>query len=100
MDGSGEWADAHARAQEFVKQMTLLEKVNVTTGVGWEGEGCVGNTGAVPRLGLHSLCLQDGPLGIRLSDYNSAFTAGGTVAASWDRDIWYRRGFADRKSVV
>ena len=34
MDGSGGWADAYARAQALVKQMTLAEKVNITTGVG------------------------------------------------------------------
>lgn len=34
MDGSGEWAAAYARAQQFVSQLTLLEKVNLTTGVG------------------------------------------------------------------
>ena len=34
MDGSGGWAEAYAKAQEFVKQMTLLEKVNLTTGIG------------------------------------------------------------------
>ena len=34
MDGSGGWAEAYAKAQEFVKQMTLLEKVNLTTGTG------------------------------------------------------------------
>lgn len=28
------WADAYAQAREFVSQMTLLEKVNITTGVG------------------------------------------------------------------
>jgi beta-glucosidase-like glycosyl hydrolase len=38
--------------------------------------------------------MQDSPLGIRLSDYNSAFPAGGTVAASWDRDVWYERGYS------
>jgi beta-glucosidase len=38
MDGSGDWADALAKAQAFVSQLTLLEKVNLTTGVGWEGE--------------------------------------------------------------
>ncbi len=32
--GSGEWADAYARARAFVSQLTLLEKVNLTTGVG------------------------------------------------------------------
>lgn len=28
------WADAYAKAKDFVSQMTLLEKVNITTGVG------------------------------------------------------------------
>jgi hypothetical protein len=32
------WTDAVAKAQAFVSQLTLLEKVNLTTGVGWEGE--------------------------------------------------------------
>ncbi|KAF2433190.1 putative beta-glucosidase 1 precursor [Tothia fuscella] len=86
------WQDAIAEAQAFVKQLTLLEKVNLTTGVGWEGEACVGNVGAIPRLGFPSLCMQDSPLGIRNTDYNSAFPAGGTVAASWDRGVWYQRG--------
>ena len=36
------WHDAYAKAVEFVSQLTLLEKVNITTGVGWEGEQCVG----------------------------------------------------------
>lgn len=35
MDGSGQWADAYAKAQAFVKQLTLLEKVNLTTGTGY-----------------------------------------------------------------
>lgn len=28
------WEDAYAKAKDFVSQMTLLEKVNLTTGVG------------------------------------------------------------------
>lgn len=32
--GSAEWADAYIKARAFVKQLTLLEKVNLTTGVG------------------------------------------------------------------
>ncbi|KAF2834943.1 glycoside hydrolase family 3 protein [Patellaria atrata CBS 101060] len=93
IDGSGGWAEAYRKAQDFVSQLTLVEKVNISTGVGWEGEACVGNVGAVPRLGLHSLCLQDSPLGIRFADRVSAFTAGGTVAAAWDRGLWYQRGY-------
>jgi beta-glucosidase len=42
MRGGDGWADAYAKAQKFVSGLTLLEKVNLTTGVGWEGEQCVG----------------------------------------------------------
>lgn len=34
MDGSGGWASAYQKAQALVRQMTLTEKVNLTTGVG------------------------------------------------------------------
>ena len=33
--GSGDWADAYAKATVFVSQLTLLEKVNLTTGTGY-----------------------------------------------------------------
>ena len=29
--------------------MTLAEKVNISTGTGWQLEECVGQTGSVPR---------------------------------------------------
>ncbi|KAF2183232.1 glycoside hydrolase family 3 protein, partial [Zopfia rhizophila CBS 207.26] len=93
MDGSGGWAEAYAKAQAFVRQLTLLEKVNLTTGVGWMGEACVGNVGEIPRLGFRSICMQDSPTGVRFGDYVSAFTSGGTIAASWDRGAWYQRGY-------
>jgi beta-glucosidase len=28
------WEEAYAKAREFVSQLTLLEKVNITTGTG------------------------------------------------------------------
>lgn len=34
MSGAGDWADAYAKAQAFVRQLTLAEKVNMTSGVG------------------------------------------------------------------
>lgn len=74
--GLGDWAEAYQKAEAFVKQLTLLEKVNLTTGVGWESEKCVGNAGNLPRLGFKSLCLQDSPLGIRFADFASAFSSG------------------------
>ncbi|KAJ4303979.1 beta-glucosidase [Collariella sp. IMI 366227] len=88
------WNEAYAKARDFVSQMTLLEKVNLTTGVGWAAEQCVGQSGAIPRLGLRSLCMHDSPLGIRGTDYNSAFPSGQTAAATFDRGLIYRRGYA------
>ncbi|KAL9000747.1 MAG: hypothetical protein Q9188_005622 [Gyalolechia gomerana] len=92
--GTGDWASAYERARAFVGQLTLLEKVNLTTGVGWQGGRCVGETGAIPRLGFRGLCLQDSPLGIRFTDYNSAFPAGVNVAATFDRGLAFARGEA------
>ncbi|KAI9646460.1 beta-glucosidase [Ciborinia camelliae] len=94
MNGKGDWADAYAKAKKFVSQLTVLEKVNLTTGVGWEGEACVGNTGTIPRLNFPGLCLQDSPLGIRFTDYNSAFPSGMNAAATWSYDLMNARGNA------
>uniref|UniRef100_UPI003CC92269 beta-glucosidase n=1 Tax=Thermoascus aurantiacus TaxID=5087 RepID=UPI003CC92269 len=94
MDGNGEWAEAYRRAVDFVSQLTLAEKVNLTTGVGWMQEKCVGETGSIPRLGFRGLCLQDSPLGVRFADYVSAFPAGVNVAATWDKNLAYLRGKA------
>lgn len=54
---------------------------------------CVGNIQPVERLGFHGLCLQDGPLAIRVASYASVFSAGVSAASSWDRDLLYERGF-------
>ncbi|KEP44939.1 glycoside hydrolase family 3 protein, partial [Rhizoctonia solani 123E] len=40
--------------------MTLEEKVGLVTGIG-DSSRCTGNTAAVPRLNIPSLCMQDGP---------------------------------------
>jgi len=33
-EGLGDWESAYVKARQFVSQLTLLEKVNLTTGVG------------------------------------------------------------------
>ncbi|ROT36180.1 beta-glucosidase [Sodiomyces alkalinus F11] len=88
------WETAYAQAKAVVEDMTLLEKVNLTTGVGWMGDLCVGNVGSIPRLGWRGLCMQDGPQGIRFADYVSYFTSSQVAAASFDRGLLYRRGNA------
>lgn len=93
-EGKGDWAGAYAQAKAFVSQLTLEEKVNLTTGTGWELDRCVGQTGSIPRLGFRAMCLQDSPVGVRDTDFNSVFPAGVNVAASWDRGVAYARGRA------
>ena len=92
-EGLGDWADAYAQAKAFVSQLTLTEKVNLTTGVGWEGDKCVGNNGEIPRLAFKAMCLEDSPLGVRFADFVSAFGAQVMVAATWDRTLMYQRGY-------
>lgn len=89
--GADGWEDALAKAKAFVAQLTIDEKADMVTG---QPGPCVGNIVAVPRLGFKGLCLQDGPLSIRVADYASVFSAGVSVAATWDRDIMYERGHA------
>jgi beta-glucosidase len=43
--------------------------------------------------------MQDAPLGIRGSDYNSAFPSGQTAAATFDRGLLYKRGLAMGKEA-
>ncbi|KAI4741476.1 beta-glucosidase-related glycosidase [Aureobasidium sp. EXF-12298] len=86
-----QWANAYAQARSLLAQMTLEEKVNVTRG--FTGT-CVGNTGAVPRLGIKPMCLSDAPDGIRGQEFVSAFPAGIHVAATFDTDLMYAYGRA------
>jgi hypothetical protein len=51
------WAAASHRAEELVAQMTLHEKINLTSGVSGP---CQANSGSVPRLGVPSFCYNDG----------------------------------------
>ncbi|KAI1801538.1 glycoside hydrolase family 3 protein [Daldinia bambusicola] len=88
------WAEAYRKASEMVAKMTLPEKVNVTTGTGWKMGPAVGNTGPAVHVGFPSLALQDGPLGIRFADNATAFPAGVTVGATWNKELMYQWGSA------
>ncbi|KAL2212862.1 glycoside hydrolase family 3 protein [Sarocladium strictum] len=89
-----QWADSYKKAASMVANMTLPEKVNITTGTGWSMGLAVGNTGPATNVGFPGLALQDGPLGIRFADRATAFPAGITVGATWNRRLMYERGKA------
>ncbi|KAI0099592.1 glycoside hydrolase family 3 protein [Nemania sp. FL0031] len=89
------WPEAISRAGDFVSQLTLSEKVGIVSG-GYLSPmlACVGSIGAISRLNFDGLCFSDGPAGVGRSDGVSLFPAGITVAATWDRDLMYRRAVA------
>ncbi|KAJ6021192.1 hypothetical protein N7540_006696 [Penicillium herquei] len=88
------WQESYEKASDIVQRMSIVEKVNVTTGTGWMMGLCVGNTGPASSVGFPSLCLQDGPLGIRYADNITAFPAGITTGATWNRELMRARGIA------
>ncbi|KAH9476789.1 putative beta-glucosidase L [Psilocybe cubensis] len=91
------WKAAYAKAKAKVAGFTLEEKVNVTTGVGWQGGRCVGNIAAIEPArgrGWPGLCLEDSPLGVRFGDFVTAFPAGINAAATFNRRIIRARGLA------
>jgi beta-glucosidase-like glycosyl hydrolase len=91
---TSDWSESYRKASLLVSNMTLAEKTNLTGGTGIFMGRCVGNTGSALRVGIPQLCLQDGPLGIRNTDHNTAFPAGITVGATWDKDLFFRRSVA------
>ena len=86
------WDEAIALAKGLVSQLTLEEKCNMTAGVPGP---CAGSVLAVPRLNFNGLCFQDSPSGVGDGvQFATAFAPGIQIAASWDRDLFYRRGVA------
>ena len=106
--GSGsEWSEAIAKAREFIRanNLTVEQKVSLTTGLGWQGKGtggraCVGNIPAINGTNWKGLCLEDSPAGVRFADGVSVFPSGINIASTFDRDLMYARGEAMGKEFV
>lgn len=88
------WTAAVEKARSFVKQLTLAEKVNLTTGIGFGAGVCVGNTGSVPRLSFWGICLNDSPMGPDQTDFVTAFPPGIAAGATFNRTLIHERGRA------
>lgn len=71
------------KAQAFVDQLTLEEKVSLTGGVTIE-TGCTGFIPAIERLDFPGLCLADAGNGVRNTDYVSSWPSGIHVGARSD----------------
>ncbi|KAL1962259.1 hypothetical protein VTN77DRAFT_9849 [Rasamsonia byssochlamydoides] len=92
--GYGNWSAAYKKAREFVCQLTLTEKVNLTTQVG-TGQTVGYDIGIIPRLNFRGFAADDSPSGVRGSDYSSAFPSGLNLAMSWDRELIYAQSYAN-----
>ncbi len=109
--------------KEVIKAMTLEEKVALVVGTGMNfpglpaemqgpvvGQtqdkvpGAAGTTFAIPRLGIPSIVLADGPAGLRITPYLgkdspvsyfcTAFPIATLLASSWDVDLVKKVGSA------
>ena len=103
---------------KVVAAMTLEEKVNLLVGAGaWNGNdiaqeikdakslipGCAGQTYPIPRLGIPSVMLPDGPGGLRINPtrqddantyYCTSFPVATILAQSWNQQLVEEVGVA------
>ncbi|KAI0126114.1 glycosyl hydrolase family 3 N terminal domain-containing protein [Xylariales sp. AK1849] len=93
MNNTGPWVESLFKARELVAQMTLEEKVNLTSGVTSQ-TSCSGFIPGIPRLGFRGLCLSDAGNGIRDTDYVSSWPSSLHIGASWSKDLARRRAEA------
>jgi beta-glucosidase-like glycosyl hydrolase len=86
------WNTAHQKAQNQIANYTLEELVTVVTGIDALGliGRCVGNIASINDW--PGICLNDGPLGVRLADFITAFPPGINTASTFNRTLIRTRG--------
>jgi beta-glucosidase len=84
-----------AKAKQLVNKMTLEEKAQFVVGVGMhipgmstsqskaKVPGAAGQTFAIPRLGIPSIVLSDGPAGVRIQPFRNADSSRSYYATAW-----------------
>ena len=78
--------EAEKRIEAIVSQMSLEEKIDYVGGTDWFF------IRAVPRLGVPSFRMADGPFGVRLGSPSTAMAAGIALAATWNPALAERVG--------
>src|ERR1700726_3578581 len=76
------------RVEKLLSQLSLQEKITLLGGTDDFF------TRAIPRLGIPSLKMSDGPLGVHDYGPTTAYPASIALAASWDTDLAKRIGEA------
>jgi beta-glucosidase len=85
--------DVEKRVDSILSKMTLAEKIEIIGGINDF------YTRPIPRLGIPSLRMSDGPLGVHDYGLTTAYPAGIALAASWDTELAERFGAAMGKDA-
>src|SRR5207249_1292492 len=85
--------DVAQRVESLLSKMTLEEKITLIGGINDFF------TRPIPRLGIPSLRMSDGPLGVHDYGPTTAYPAGIALAASWDSELAQRVGTAMGKDA-
>lgn len=80
--------DIERRVDSILSRMTTDEKITLIGGINDF------YTRAIPRLGIPSLRMSDGPMGVHDYGLTTAYAAGIALAASWDVDLAHQVGAA------
>ena len=99
---------ADERVRDLLPRMTLREKATLLAGAGWM------ESASIPRLGIPSIRMADGPLGVRAwfgssaltsatnapqKVESTAFPSGIAMAATWDPALVQQEGVAIAEEV-
>ena len=80
--------DVERRVDSLLSKMTLEEKIEMIGGLNDF------DTRPISRLGIPSLRMSDGPMGVHDYGLTTAYPAGIALAASWDSELAQRFGTA------
>lgn len=86
--------DMHHKVEQLVKELTLEEKFLLLSN---HNEGGAFSSTPIPRVGIPSLEMTDGPLGVSWHSSNrksTRFPATICLSATWNRDLSYLMGEA------
>ena len=86
-------SDVEKRVDSILGKMTVEEKIDIIGGINDL------YTRPIPRLGIPSLRISDGPMGVHDYGLTTAYPAGIALAASWDVDLAQRFGTAMGKDA-
>ena len=79
-------SDVESRVEAILGKMTVDEKIEILGGINDF------YTRPIPRLGIPSLRMSDGPMGVHDYGLTTAYPAPIALAASWDVDLTHRFG--------